>query len=87
MGLFTRRPKTTSPGLPTDAAVAAGMTTFLADLLAGDDRARGMLRGRAPMPADAAAWALYPTNPTRAARRNHFGGPSPHQLPQQRPTT
>ncbi|MGW5003272.1 hypothetical protein ACWEP8_37090 [Streptomyces hydrogenans] len=82
-GLFTRTTKTPVPGSPSDGAVLAGLATYAADLAAGDAYARDIARGRTPMPADPTAWANYPQDPIRLARRKHFGGTSPYALPKQ----
>lgn len=85
MGLLTRKTKrtTTAPVHPAPVDVAAGMSVFIADLLAGDRLALDWAGPTGEMPFTAEQWAAYPTDPYRLDRIAHFGGPSPLQLPDQ----
>jgi hypothetical protein len=76
----TRKPKS-APQQPSREAVAAGLTTFAADLLAGDLLAVDSIGPLGEMPMDAREWAAYPTDPYRMERLAHFGGPSADELP------
>lgn len=84
MRLFNRTKRTVT-GRPSHGAVVAGLSTFIADLMARDYQAIGIASGHIPMPATPVDWARYPKDPTRVERRNYFGGPSQEPLPQQRP--
>lgn len=63
------------------ADVAAGLTTFAADLVAGDRLALDMAGPDGEMPFTGEDWAAYPTDQYRLDRLAHFGGPSPLDLP------
>ena len=80
MGMFRRMNQPAKPATSL-IDVAAGMTAFVADLLAGDRLAVDMAGPDGEMPFTGEEWAAYPADQYRLDRIQHFGGPSPLDLP------
>lgn len=80
MKLFARKPKPAPTTVPAQA-IATGLMTFAADLLAEDYLAVEAAGPLGELPFTAEQWAAYPKDPERLARLAHFGGPSPLDLP------